>query len=181
MAHCAPLLGQKVWQLHVPQWQSDRLRTGLTCTCNYLPCWLQGKQILCFGAKKVEVKKEKEQTFIQAHKCGNSLCSLPMMAVTALVTMAISVSPSMSAGSAPGFCSSCFWSHTHTNHVSVFLFSQNCRPALFSVLCCCLHPPQSLCLLPDCKLCVNLVFYSQHAHVCWCLCVCVCLWVCVCV
>ena len=50
---------------------------------------------------------------------SNSLCSLPMMAVTALVTMAIRVSPSMSVGSIPGFCSSCFWWHTKTTHVRI--------------------------------------------------------------
>ena len=111
------------------------------------PVGCKANKFVALGKKSGSKEWKKEQTFIQAHtQSGNSLCSLPMMAVTALVTMAISVSPSMSAGSAPGFCSSCFWSHTHTNHVGVFLFSPNYRPAMFSVLCCCLHPPQvSVC------------------------------------
>ena len=52
-------------------------------------------------------------------------------------------------------------------------FSQNCRPAMFSVPCIFIHSKPPGFLLPLLS-CVYLALYSQNACVCGCLCVCVC-------
>ena len=83
--------------------------------------------------------------FICPH--SNSLCSLVVMALTALLTMVINVSPSISVGSAPGFCSSCFWTHRKAGKVNcrslwqpqretrtVFLCDYSCRIITISIL-----------------------------------------------
>ena len=59
------------------------------------------------------------------------------------------------------------------------LFSQNCRPAMFSVPCVFIHSKSPRRLLPILS-CVYLALYSQNACVYRCLCVCVCVCVCVC-
>ena len=53
------------------------------------------------------------------------------------------------------------------------IICRNCRPAMFSVPCCCLYPPR-LHLLSVLS-CVDLALHSQNARVCGCF------WVCVCV
>ena len=60
-------------------------------------------------------------------------------------------------------------------NLKTFLFSRNCRPAMFSVMCCCFHPSpvSKLCKFKHCLV-------RMLVCVCACACVRACVRVCVC-